>query len=91
MWQVYIRVEHMSFFIFKEIFSKFDDDLCYFWYARGKQKQSTKILNGFELIDSKKLSKRVKKQRRSFYAIPVSHLSELLQIISCRVSLCSIN
>ena len=43
--------------------------VCYFWYARGKQKQSTKILNGVELIDSKKLSKRVKKQGASVYKI----------------------
>lgn len=43
--------------------------ICFFWHNRGKQKQSTKILSGFELVDSKKLSKLVKKQGASAYKI----------------------
>ncbi|CAO5682478.1 MAG: hypothetical protein HEEMFOPI_01695 [Holosporales bacterium] len=43
--------------------------VCYFWYYRGKQKQSTKVLNGFELVEPKKLSKLVKRQGASVYKI----------------------
>ncbi|MBP9752212.1 MAG: type IV conjugative transfer system coupling protein TraD [Proteobacteria bacterium] len=43
--------------------------VCYFWYSRGKQKQSLKILSGFELVDPKRLSKLVKKQGASVYKI----------------------
>lgn len=43
--------------------------LCFFWHHRGKQKQSTKVLNGFEGVDAKKLSKIIQKQGASPYKI----------------------
>lgn len=43
--------------------------ICFFWYYRGKQNQSSKVLDGFEVVNAKKLLKIIQKQGSSSYKI----------------------
>ena len=43
--------------------------LSWFWIHRGKDKQQTKVLSGFEVVDPKTLNKLVKKQGASVYTL----------------------